>query len=709
VTDSTTAVPARAAGAEPPARSVPGKLFAVLPAIGIAFAVLTFYFVEGWTRKTPWVFTDELEWSQISRAIASTGHAARRGQPIFFKSLYAWVIAPAWWIHSTASAYAAVKYVNAVVMSLASVPTYFLARMYVSRGAAVAVAVLSVAIPGMAYAAAIVPEVLAYPWYATCSWLIVRCLVRRGKLDYALACGACVVAGLVRWPQFATVPAAFLIALGALWVIGPRGRSFRAGWSRADHFAAIVLFAGVLILFNRVILQHEQIWQVSTQYWKNRMVDLGLEAGLAFTVGMGILPIIGGFTSLFLRERRGDPRYRAYVAYFASSILCIVLYTAIKAAYLSTIFATLVEERNMIYLSPLMLLGTAMVFEAKRIDWRVVAVVSAFVVWLVYAKNFQLLFPYFEAPGFAILAVFTRHFSWTVETLRLGLVLTLVVGLIALRMRKLPAVAAATALLVGAWMLTSEIATTVGSDNYASQFRANLPAHLDWIDQRVHGAPVTYLGQEIKDPNGLFLTEFWNRSIKHVDSLDGSAPGPGPTYAPNIVAADGKLDGLDGVPYIVADNGVTLQAPVVKDGRWKQLTLYRAHGPWRLLQAEQQVFSDGWAPEWSTYTYFKPGLRGTLEVTLSRTGYHGTAPAGRAVLTTGTVTLVNQQARLDKITDRRRVIVENGSYQVVKIPVERTPVRTVLTFRKTIPPTASDPRNLGAQVAFRFVPAKRQG
>src|SRR5262249_57703717 len=91
--------------------------------------------------------------------MGSCARAARRGQPIYFKSLYAYVIAPAWWIHSTASAYSAVKYVNAVVMSLASVPTFFLARMYVSRRAAVAVAVLAVAIPGMSYAAAIVPDV----------------------------------------------------------------------------------------------------------------------------------------------------------------------------------------------------------------------------------------------------------------------------------------------------------------------------------------------------------------------------------------------------------------------------------------------------------------------------------------------------------------------------------------------------------------------
>ena len=109
------------------------------------------------------MFTDELEWSQISRSIASTGHAARRGEPIFFKSLYAFVIAPFWWIHSTATAYAAIKYVNAVVMTLAAVPTYLLARMLVTRRAAIVVAVLAVAVPGMAYVTTLVPRCSPIP------------------------------------------------------------------------------------------------------------------------------------------------------------------------------------------------------------------------------------------------------------------------------------------------------------------------------------------------------------------------------------------------------------------------------------------------------------------------------------------------------------------------------------------------------------------
>ena len=121
-------------------RTFVDRAFAAIPAALVAISVLTLYGVEAWSRKTPWVFSDEMEWTQLSRGIAATGHAARRGHPIFFKSLYVYVIAPAWWIHSTATAYAVVKYINAVVMATAAIPTYFLARMFVTRRAAFAVA-----------------------------------------------------------------------------------------------------------------------------------------------------------------------------------------------------------------------------------------------------------------------------------------------------------------------------------------------------------------------------------------------------------------------------------------------------------------------------------------------------------------------------------------------------------------------------------------
>jgi hypothetical protein len=672
---------------------------------GLAVGILTLYFIEAWVRKTPWVFTDELEWTQLSRSIAATGHAARRGEPITFKSLYAFVLAPFWWIHSTAAAYAAIKYANAVLMALAAVPTYLLARMVISARAAVAVAALSVLIPGMAYASSLVPEVLGYPWYALCSWLIVRALTTRRPVAIGLAAAASIVAILVRAPQFLTVGASFVIAAAGLWVTGSRGRAFRAGWSRGDTFGAIVLLAGALILFNRLFLQHIHEWQVSTEFWKNRMVDLGLKAALALTVGLGILPLLGGFAALRLPDRRGTPAYRAFAAYLASAIFCVSLYTAVKATALSLVFSTLTEERNMIYLSPLFLIGTALVFEVRRVDWRIVAGVSAFVLFLIWAKPPNLLFPYFEAPGFAILDVANRHLHWNVTDMRIALVVVLGLSLLVLRFRHVRGVAAAVVVIGAAWMLTSEIATTVGTVHFADRFRSHLPSHLNWIDRDTNGQPVTYLGQEIIDANGLWLTEFWNRSVKHVDSLDGSAPGPGPTFMPNLVRPDGLLSGLGGVPYVLTDSGVQLQGK--KIDYWEQLVLYKRSGPWRLLDENQQVYNDSWAPGWSTYTYFRPGQRGTLVVRLGREGYNGDAPPGRALISVGTVKIRDGVPVLSRIYARRRTLVRNGSLQVIRIPVARTPVRLVLTIPNTFHASPSDPRNLGAQVAFTFEPASK--
>src|SRR5581483_10802910 len=68
----------------PRERTFLDRALAVVPIVGLGLLVISFYCVEAWTRKTPWLFTDEIEWTQISRAIASTGHAARRGEPTFF-------------------------------------------------------------------------------------------------------------------------------------------------------------------------------------------------------------------------------------------------------------------------------------------------------------------------------------------------------------------------------------------------------------------------------------------------------------------------------------------------------------------------------------------------------------------------------------------------------------------------------------------------
>jgi hypothetical protein len=675
----------------------------------VGLAVLVFYGVEAYSRKTPWVFSDELEWTQLSRSIAETGRAARRGEPIYFKSLYSYLIAPFWWIHSTAAAYSAIKYANALVMSLAAVPSYLLARMLVSRRGAVIVAVGSVAVPGMAYATSIVPDVLAYPYYALCSWLAVRALRSRRRLDVGIALVVVACGYFVRQMQFTSLVVAFLLAAGGLWLTGPRFRELRRNWSRGDTIGVVVIAVGALLLFNRVVLQHVHQWQFTSEYYKSRIVDLGLRAGASFTIGLSALVVIGGLSSLRLPDRRGEPVYRAYVAWTAGAIGSLALYTAVKAAFLSTLFATLWEERDLVPLSPLLILGTVMVFESKRVDRRVVAAATAFVVAMFLFKAIQLGWPYYDAPGSALAAVLAQYRHWSTYELRLALLASTAVAVLLIAYRRRRGVAALALVLALGWMVSTEIAATVGIDRLATTFANNLPKPLDWVDQANGRTPTTYLGQAIKDPNGENLTEFWNRSITTVESTDGSAPGPGPTPSASLLRPDGLLSNLDGARYVLGDSGVNLNAPVVATNG--AMTLYRAKGPWRMADYEQQVYPDTWCPDWCSYTYFKPGQTGVLKVSLGRLAYNGSAPAASVTVVIGTVEIdpERQTPRFAVIQRGVHRIIPNGTSQTITFPVARTPVRVEINVADStlIPPTSVDPRSLGVQVGFKFVQAKR--
>ncbi len=581
--------------------------------------------------------------------------------------------------------------------------------MLVSRRGAVVTAVGSVAIPGMAYATSIVSDVLAYPYYALCSWLAVRALRSKARLDVALAIVAVGGGYFVRQKQFTSLVLALAIAAAGLWLTGPRSRELRRNWSRGDTIGAIALGVGAFILFNRVVLQHIHEWQYTSQYTKNRIVDLGLRAGSSFAIGLSALPVIGGLTSLRLPERRGDPTYRAYVAWTSAAIGTLAIYTAVKAAYLSTVFATLWEERDLIYLSPLLILGTVMVFESKRINRWVVAGATAFVLVLFLFKAIQIGWPYYEAPGSSLAAYLASQRHWTTHDLRLALLASTAVAVLLIAYRRRRGVAALALVLALAWMLSAEIAMTVGIDHVATAFTRNLPKPLDWVDASTGGQKVAYLGQAIRDPNGENLTEFWNRSITRVAALDGTAPGPGPTPTANLLSADGLLSDLDGFRYVLADSNIKLDATPVAHAANGVMTLYRSDRPWRLADTTQQVYTDNWCPDWCTYTYFKPGQAGTLKVSLGRLGYNGSAPAAKVRILVGDVhyDAEHQAIDLGQIHRRVYVTVPNGSTRTLSFPVAQTPVRVELTIAKgtLIPPTENEPRTLGVQVGLAFVPA----
>jgi hypothetical protein len=79
----------------------------------------------------PWIFVDEIVYSELGRSVGSGASLAIRDVPTgtAYGVVYPLLIAPAYAIFdSLPTAYTAVKLINAVLVSLAAVPAYLLAR-----------------------------------------------------------------------------------------------------------------------------------------------------------------------------------------------------------------------------------------------------------------------------------------------------------------------------------------------------------------------------------------------------------------------------------------------------------------------------------------------------------------------------------------------------------------------------------------------------
>lgn len=713
---------------EPPAaeRTFLDRFLVLIPLAVAVLALLSLLFWEAAIRRTPTIFTDELEWSQISRAIAATGHAARRGEPISFKSLYAFLIAPCWWIHPTTSAYSAIKYLNTVVMSLTAVPVFLIARMLVSTRWAVAAALASLCTTALYYAAFILPEVLAYPTFMLCAWVSIRALSGGGRRYVVAAIVLDLLAVEVRG-ELVTVPAAFALAAAVLFVVGPTGQRLRRNWGVLDHVGAALLLIGAFVVANRLASPHVQQWSTVTQSWQGRLWSLGMQATSALAIGLGLLPLVGGLAALWLPERRKDPAWRAFAAFSGAAMITVWLYTGVKAAFLSTVFATRVEERNMIYLGPLLLIGTVVWLRTSRRWLPGTLAALAFTAWLVIYYGYQLDYPYFEAPGYGVATMANRAWHWNQHAIRFGLTvscLVLLAALAVLHVRRVPdrvksAVVLVLAAATVAWMLAGEITSSRGAAIQSKVYAENLPQPLTWIDQADHGGSTTFLGQDISTGQalGVNLLEFWNTSVKNIWTLDGTSPGPGHGLTPDLQNRYGVLTHDPGLPYVVATSGVDVVGPVV--AQRKGLTLRRIdRHPWALQQATYGVSDDGWISGTSTtliargtYAYFGPERTpGTLTVDVSRAGFCSKqAPGTHVTVRIGPLALNSQRAAYVRYATRIVTFKLANCGQRHITTTIAPPVAVDVVASPTVRPTdygASDNRELGAQVGFSFTPKR---
>jgi hypothetical protein len=735
--------------AEPLPRSATAfadRLLAATPLFGIYVVLCGVYVVEVWRRVTPWLFTDELELTQLSRSIASTGRAARRGAAHSPDSLYTYATAPLWLLSNVATSYAAVKYVDVFVMASAVFPTYLLARMLVRRPAALFAAAAAGAIPALAYSSYIVEEPFAYPYAALCFLLMAKALVtfrRRTRRAYGWSAAA-VLASLAAWAikgELLVTAAMLVLAVFFAGWSSEWARRRRASWSLGDWIGIVTLVFGVVFVVSGAGSRYSQEWFAVTTYYKHRIIVMGDWAAGSLAIGVGIIPFVAGLAALFRAPGETSSReLRMFRCVALAGFLSFGLYTGMKAAYLSTVFETRVEERNLIYIAPLLFIGTALVLERRSVNRRALFAAGAYVLYLVgYAAYHSTQSPYemgvrlySDALGFAIAQQANLVLYLTPRDVRLLLILVLAVGLFVLlaprlfagRNRLVAALTLALGIAIVAWNLTGEISAAASTNYIGRQFGASLGRPFSWVDDVAHGRPTLYFDQGVSDQTAEWMLEFWNKSIVSATSLDGTIHGPGPAGAPNVTT-DGKLywsvDPADlgrqfdyvveAAPCIDFSGARVGTHTYVAGAHTRVWSLVRLTHPNRLRTECTGISPDGWTgPLDSNYYRFSGGAGGWLRIDISRKDWSGPTPPSPVHVVIGTLGTKYRQPALAHVVRQIDLSIASGQTLApvwLRAPGPRFAVRVVVDDKfvpcQVEPTVSGDCRRLGAEVSYHFV------
>ena len=714
------AAPRREAEAQPLARTSFSRFAAVLPQATV-FACLAFLYAwQAWLQASPWIYFDELYYARLARSIAETGWTSGLGGStgglgnIFgLETLYAFVTAPAWLIDNTRHAYDAAKYVGVLTMTATVFPAYLLARTVAPRRPALFAAVASICIPALSYSSLLMQETLAYPYATLCLYLIVRTLATPTRGWIAGAVVASLIAPLVR-EELVVLPFVLATAAVVLW-ISTRGRRLRPRSSLLFWATAALAGAGLVVVAHVVARRVSTDWAIATES-PEHILDYTVWAAGALAVGVGVLPALAGLTAL-VRPRGEAPNAArgAFAAASVASVLGFAIYTGAKGAYLASGFGNPIEERNLIYVAPLLFAGTAVWLARLRINPAAFAAALALVGFLIVAVPYRFnSYPASDAPSLAILSAMTSGLGWSERRLELALLVALALAAVAMllpyALRRRPAIVrptlAAVAALVLAWNLAGELYASDDSREFGERLELNQPQPLDWIDRATRGASALYLGQQIADPNDVWTLAFWNRSLTELWRLDAST-GAAPILQTPPPGEEGILWTSPAIRYAVVDQGIDLVGTVVAaNGSWR---LYETTSPVRLRTIVRGVYKDGWMGADASYQRFGSSRPARLVVTASRSTVCTIAPAARA--TVALVRLAPDAGGSLRDVARRLfsgVVPTCGARQFA-LATPRGPFRVDLHVAPTFVPAQLDPnlrdtRSLGAQVSFELHP-----
>ena len=146
----------------------------------LAVLVLVSFLFRAWVARgmaAPFIMVDELIYSELAKSFARLRPLSRPRRPHDrLRAALPGRDRPAYALFdSIPQAYGAVKTINALVMSLAGIPAFLLARRVLPASWALLAAVLALALPSLLYTATVMTENLFYPLFLLAAWRSCAC------------------------------------------------------------------------------------------------------------------------------------------------------------------------------------------------------------------------------------------------------------------------------------------------------------------------------------------------------------------------------------------------------------------------------------------------------------------------------------------------------------------------------------------------------
>ena len=607
-----------------------------LPAWAVLVAIVSVSFVvRAWLARGmlgPFIMVDELIYSEMAKSFASDLSFAVRGVPARgYGAVYPIVISPAYALYDRIpDVYAAIKTINSLVMSLAAVPAYLIARRVVGKWSALLAALLTVVVPSMVYTATVMTENVYYPVFLLAALALVALLERPSALNHGAFFAALALAYLTR-SQAIVVAAAAVTAplLLALFRCGAwRATLWAFRWLYAIFIGGAVLVAVGQAARGRPLSSLLGAYAVvgNGGYDVGKALHFVVYHAAELDLYLGVIPFAVAIV-LTARSRSLDRPLQVLLA----ATVALSAWTVLVVSTFASRFADRIQERNTFAIAPLfVILLLAWVergSQRPRVLATLAAVGSALLVLTIPFDRFVTTSA--VSDTLMLLPWWAIQLHWRISWLEwlafIGAVAFAVAFLFLPRR-----LALALPLIVLAYWLVASRPIWYGPYPYGVKqagagalFQGIRGVRRDWIDNAVPaGSDVAVLWTGLSDRFTVNQNEFFNRSVGQVYYTVAPTPGGIGELPVAIDRRTGTVRLADGSAvrpgYLLTDGSVEPDAiPVVRDPLLG-MTVWKVDGP--LILAKTKVTglypNDTWSGPFVSWS--REHCRGgTLTVSLS--------------------------------------------------------------------------------------------